>query len=118
MNYTRPVIVLGAHRERLSDALIAEQPDRFCSCVPHTTRPRREFELDGREYHFVASRTDMELQIQQHQFIEAGQYNGHLYGTSVQSVREAAATVRFALFSFPTRLPLFKICDVLCCPVL
>ena len=95
VNYTRPVIVLGAHRERLSDALIAEQPERFCSCVPHTTRPRREYEMDGREYHFVASRPDMELQIQQHQFIEAGQYNNHLYGTSVQSVREAAATVCF-----------------------
>ncbi|CAM4641636.1 unnamed protein product, partial [Lepidochelys kempii] len=28
--------------------------------------------------------------IQGHKFIEAGQYNSHLYGTSVQSVREVA----------------------------
>uniref|UniRef100_A0A8C3P4X3 Discs large MAGUK scaffold protein 4 n=1 Tax=Chrysemys picta bellii TaxID=8478 RepID=A0A8C3P4X3_CHRPI len=57
---------------------------------PDTTRPKREYEVDGRDYHFVASREKMEKDIQGHKFIEAGQYNSHLYGTSVQSVREVA----------------------------
>ncbi|KFQ91159.1 Disks large 4, partial [Nipponia nippon] len=57
---------------------------------PDTTRPKREYEVDGRDYHFVASRERMEKDIQGHKFIEAGQYNSHLYGTSVQSVREVA----------------------------
>lgn len=35
----------------------------------------------------------MEKDIQDHRFIEAGQYNNHLYGTSVQSVREVAEKV-------------------------
>lgn len=35
----------------------------------------------------------MEKDIQDHKFIEAGQYNSHLYGTSVQSVREVAEKV-------------------------
>lgn len=35
----------------------------------------------------------MEKDIQAHKFIEAGQYNSHLYGTSVQSVREVAEQV-------------------------
>lgn len=35
----------------------------------------------------------MEKDIQSHRFIEAGQYNSHLYGTSVQSVREVAEQV-------------------------
>ncbi len=30
-----------------------EFPARFGSCVPHTTRQRREHEVDGRDYHFV-----------------------------------------------------------------
>lgn len=38
----------------------------------------------------------MEKDIQDHKFIEAGQYNNHLYGTSVQSVREVAEKVRAA----------------------
>lgn len=59
-----------------------------------TTRSRREYEVDGRDYHFVASREQMERDIQNHLFIEAGQYNDNLYGTSVASVREVAEKVR------------------------
>lgn len=35
----------------------------------------------------------MEGEIQEHKFIEAGQYNNHLYGTSIQSVKEVADKV-------------------------
>lgn len=59
-----------------------------------TTRPRRDYEVDGRDYHFVSSREVMEGEIQEHKFIEAGQYNNHLYGTSIQSVKEVAEKVR------------------------
>lgn len=61
-----------------------------------TTRPKRDYEVDGRDYHFVVSREQMEKDIQDHHFIEAGQYNSHLYGTSVQSVREVAEKVRLS----------------------
>ncbi|XP_053950781.1 disks large 1 tumor suppressor protein isoform X7 [Anastrepha ludens] len=90
INYTRPVIVLGPLKDRINDDLISEYPEKFGSCVPHTTRPKRDYEVDGRDYHFVSSREQMERDIQNHLFIEAGQYNDNLYGTSVASVREVA----------------------------
>ncbi|XP_061484915.1 disks large homolog 2 isoform X5 [Rhineura floridana] len=90
INYTRPVIILGPMKDRINDDLISEFPDKFGSCVPHTTRPKRDYEVDGRDYHFVISREQMEKDIQDHKFIEAGQYNDNLYGTSVQSVRFVA----------------------------
>nr|XP_033814091.1 disks large homolog 1 isoform X1 [Geotrypetes seraphini] len=90
VHYSRPVIILGPMKDRVNDDLISEFPDKFGSCVPHTTRPKRDYEVDGRDYHFVTSREQMEKDIQDHKFIEAGQYNNHLYGTSVQSVREVA----------------------------
>nr|DBA26229.1 TPA: hypothetical protein GDO54_010517 [Pyxicephalus adspersus] len=90
VNYSRPVIILGPMKDRINDDLISEFPEKFGSCVPHTTRPKREYEVDRRDYHFVTSREQMEKDIQDHKFIEAGQYNNHLYGTSVQSVREVA----------------------------
>lgn len=65
--------------------------------VKDTTRPKRDYEVDGRDYHFVTSREQMEKDIQEHKFIEAGQYNNHLYGTSVQSVREVAEKVSIRL---------------------
>ncbi|XP_067851225.1 disks large homolog 1 isoform X4 [Heptranchias perlo] len=90
VRYSRPIIILGPMKDRINDDLISEFPDKFGSCVPHTTRPKRDYEVDGRDYHFVTSREQMEKDIQDHKFIEAGQYNNHLYGTSVQSVREVA----------------------------
>uniref|UniRef100_A0A8C2F2H6 Discs, large homolog 2 (Drosophila) n=1 Tax=Cyprinus carpio TaxID=7962 RepID=A0A8C2F2H6_CYPCA len=90
INYARPVIILGPMKDRINDDLISEFPDKFGSCVPHTTRPKRDYEVDGRDYHFVPSREQMEKDIQEHKFIEAGQYNDNLYGTSVQSVKYVA----------------------------
>ncbi|XP_037397268.1 disks large homolog 4 isoform X6 [Pygocentrus nattereri] len=90
VHYARPIIILGPMKDRVNDDLLSEFPDKFGSCVPHTTRPKRDYEMDGRDYHFVSSREQMEKDIQSHRFIEAGQYNSHLYGTSVQSVREVA----------------------------
>ena len=72
LRYIRPVIIMGPFKDRINDDLIAEYPDRFSSCVPHTTRPKRDherrvdlpvlcfflfeevsgFAVDGRDYHF------------------------------------------------------------------
>ncbi|XP_021483551.1 disks large homolog 3 isoform X1 [Meriones unguiculatus] len=90
IHYARPVIVLGPMKDRVNDDLISEFPHKFGSCVPHTTRPRRDNEVDGQDYHFVVSREQMEKDIQDNKFIEAGQFNDNLYGTSIQSVRAVA----------------------------
>ncbi|KAF3706807.1 Disks large -like protein 2 Postsynaptic density protein 93 [Channa argus] len=90
ISYARPVIILGPMKDRINDDLISEFPEKFGSCVPHTTRQKRDYEVDGRDYHFVMSREQMEKDIQEHKFIEAGQYNDNLYGTSVQSVKYVA----------------------------
>ncbi|XP_060912059.1 disks large homolog 2 isoform X14 [Labrus mixtus] len=98
IDYARPVIILGPMKDRINDDLISEFPDKFGSCVPpannsgrdDTTRPKRDYEVDTRDYHFVNSREQMERDIQEHKFIEAGQYNDNLYGTSVQSVKYVA----------------------------
>ncbi|XP_028739756.1 disks large homolog 3 isoform X5 [Peromyscus leucopus] len=90
IHYARPVIILGPMKDRVNDDLISEFPHKFGSCVPHTTRPRRDNEVDGQDYHFVVSRDQMEKDIQDNKFIEAGQFNDNLYGTSIQSVRAVA----------------------------
>ena len=64
------------------------------SCVD-TSRAKRDKEVDGREYYFVPTRDQMEKDIQNYLFIEAGEYGGNLYGTSVSAVREVANAVGF-----------------------
>jgi guanylate kinase len=51
-----------------------------------TTRPIRSGEVPGREYLFV-SREKMEADIVAGKFIEHGEFKGHLYGTSAESVK-------------------------------
>lgn len=115
-------------KDRINDDLISEFPHKFGSCVPRelttldtstqyakqnssnknklvpftsadTTRPRRENEIDGQDYHFVGSREQMEKDIQDNKFIEAGQFNENLYGTSILSVRTVAERVGIERFS-------------------
>lgn len=80
--------------------------NRFSSTTD-TTRVKREYEVDARDYHFVASREQMERDIQNHLFIEAGQYNDNLYGTSVASVKEVAENVSGQLY-LSTKKTLFS----------
>lgn len=56
--------------------------------IADTSRERRDHEVDKVHYHFVASREEMERDMANHKFIEAGQFKGNLYGTSIASVRE------------------------------
>lgn len=51
-----------------------------------TSRPQREYEDNGKNYWFL-DREEMEKQIKQHKFLEYGEHNGHLYGTSLDSIR-------------------------------
>lgn len=130
VHYTRPVIILGPMKDRINDDLISEFPHKFGSCVPRefpaadpcrlsvqaepkrapssstdTTRSRRENEIDGQDYHFVGSREQMEKDIQDNKFIEAGQFNENLYGTSVLSVRTVAERVSLLVVSAELQSP-------------
>lgn len=46
----------------------------------------RELEEDGMGYWFV-SREEMEHDVRDHQFLEFGEHNSHLYGTKLDSIR-------------------------------
>lgn len=80
-------MVSGAERQGTAPTGLRSPPPT------DTTRPRRENEIDGQDYHFVGSREQMEKDIQDNKFIEAGQFNENLYGTSVLSVRTVAERV-------------------------
>lgn len=60
--------------------------------VTDTSRPPKPNEIDGRDYHFV-SKEQMQEDVRNNQFIEAGQFQDNLYGTSINSVREVAEMV-------------------------
>ena len=52
-----------------------------------TTREPREGEENGKGYHF-ASREEVESDIRAGKYLEHGDYEGNLYGTKVDSIRD------------------------------
>ena len=59
-----------------------------CFLSPHsdTSRQRKDAEVDGQDYHFVP-RHVFESDILGHKFVEYGEYEKNLYGTSLESIR-------------------------------
>lgn len=52
-----------------------------------TSRPPRVLEENGKNYWFI-DREDMEREILENKFLEHGEYNGNLYGTHLDSIRD------------------------------
>jgi guanylate kinase len=61
-----------------------------------TTRPRREYEVDGVHYHFLSA-DEFEQKRDRGGFLEANLVHGHWYGTPRDEVRAALAAGRDAI---------------------
>ena len=70
----------GGGKTSLVKALREAEPDLRLS-VSHTTRPPRDGEMNGREYHFVSPR-DFERMLEAGEFLESAEIYGNRYGTS------------------------------------
>jgi len=70
----------GAGKTSLVKTLV-NQNDNLCVSISHTTRPPRNSELDGVNYHFIKNNEFMEM-LSQGQFLESANVYGHYYGTS------------------------------------
>tara|TARA_B100000686_G_C16730127_1_gene940172 strand:- start:915 stop:1547 length:633 start_codon:yes stop_codon:yes gene_type:complete len=70
----------GAGKTSLVDALLNKDTN-IVGCTSHTTRPLREGEINGENYHFVDDSEFMKL-IKNNQFIEYANVFGFRYGTS------------------------------------
>lgn len=100
-NRKRPIILIGPQncgQNELRQRLMNKEKDRFASAVPHTTRNRRDHEVAGRDYHFV-SRQAFEADIAAGKFIEHGEFEKNLYGTSIDSVRQVINSGKICLLS-------------------
>ncbi|KAE8587796.1 hypothetical protein XENTR_v10022115 [Xenopus tropicalis] len=104
-NRKRPIILIGPQscgQNELRQRLMTNEPERFAAAVPHTTRSRRENELAGRDYHFV-SRQTFDADISAGKFIEFGEFEKNLYGTSIDSVRQVINSSKICLLCLHTQ---------------
>jgi guanylate kinase len=78
-----PVLVItgpsGVGKGTLIRALLKALPDAELS-VSATTRPARDGELDGRDYHFLEG-PEFQARVDRGEFVEHAEYAGNRYGT-------------------------------------
>jgi len=65
---------------------LLERDSRLRLSVSHTTRPIRNGEVDGDDYHFVASKKAFRDLTDAGAFLEHAEYNSNLYGTSLAAL--------------------------------
>ena len=76
----------GCGKTTLVKRVIAES-DNLAFLVSHTTRKRRDSEIDGKDYYFVTE-DEFKLKIQKQDFVEWAQVHGHYYGTSFHEIEK------------------------------
>ena len=76
----------GAGKTTLVQQVVKTLEDVAVS-VSHTTRPMREGEVDGVDYHFIDEATFNEM-VAEGEFLESAKVFGNYYGTSRQSIQE------------------------------
>ena len=79
----------GAGKTTVCRRLLERVPELHFS-VSCTTRPRRDGEQDGRDYHFL-DRTEFEERVAAGDFLEYAQVHGEFYGTLRSEVERSVA---------------------------
>nr|XP_034184049.1 peripheral plasma membrane protein CASK isoform X7 [Osmia lignaria] len=95
----KTLVLLGAHgvgRRHIKNTIIAKHPDKYAYPIPHTTRPPRNDEENGRNYYFV-SHDEMMADIAANEYLEYGTHEDAMYGTKLETIRKIHEEGRVAI---------------------
>ncbi|XP_063538298.1 protein PALS1 isoform X5 [Cydia strobilella] len=113
-SHKRPIVLIGPPnigRHELRQRLM-EDSERFAAAVPHTSRPRKDHEVPGQDYHFI-SRTQFEADILNRKFVEHGEYEKAYYGTSLEAIREVVNSGKICVLNLhPQSLKILRTSDL------
>ncbi|CAL7941063.1 unnamed protein product [Xylocopa violacea] len=113
-NHKRPIVLIGPPnigRHELRQRLMQDS-ERFAAAIPHTSRPRKDSEVDGQDYHFI-SRSQFESDILCRKFVEHGEYEKAYYGTSVEAIRSVVNSGKICVLNLhPQSLKILRNSDL------
>ncbi|XP_070576726.1 protein PALS1-like isoform X1 [Ptychodera flava] len=114
-NRLRPIVLIGptnVGRQELRQRLIDTHADKFAKAVPHTTRSKKSGEVDGRDYYFI-SKQKFEQDILSGKFVEHGEYEKNIYGTSLDAIRHVVNSGKSCVLNLhPQALKILKHSDL------
>ncbi|HTY35656.1 MAG TPA: guanylate kinase [Bacteroidota bacterium] len=91
----------GAGKTTIVKAMLAKYPSMLFS-VSGTTRPKRDIEVDGKDYFFL-ERREFERRIAAGELVEWEEIYGNLYGTLKAEVDKALAVGKTMLFDIDVK---------------
>jgi MAGUK p55 subfamily protein 5 len=113
-NNKRPIVLIGPPnigRHELRQRLM-EDSERFAAAIPHTSRARKENEVDGQDYHFI-TRAQFEADILSRKFVEHGEYEKAYYGTSLDAIRSVVNSGKICVLNLhPQSLKILRTSDL------
>ncbi|XP_055930579.1 protein PALS1-like isoform X2 [Argiope bruennichi] len=111
----RPLVLIGPQkvgRHELRQRLM-EDTNRFAAAVPHTSRPKKDSEVNGVDYFFI-SRAQFEADILAGRFVEHGEYQKSYYGTSLDAIRSVIESGKTCVLNLhPQSLKILKKSDLM-----
>ena len=78
----------GSGKDSLAEALVDQLGDEGIAThevVSYTTRPKRDYEIEGKDYHYVDNGTFAGL-ILENKMLEAAEFNNWVYGTCIDDL--------------------------------
>ncbi|XP_017783913.1 PREDICTED: MAGUK p55 subfamily member 5 isoform X2 [Nicrophorus vespilloides] len=113
-NNKRPIVLIGPPnigRHELRQKLM-EDSDRFAAAIPHTSRARKDSEVDSQDYHFI-TRAQFEADILSRKFVEHGEYEKAYYGTSLDAIRSVVNSGKICVLNLhPQSLKILRTSDL------
>jgi len=86
----------GAGKSTLIKEILQKLPNVYFS-ISTTTRPKREGEVEGKDYFFVSPQ-EFKKEIERGNFLEWAKVHGNYYGTSLKPVKKALEEGKLVLF--------------------
>ena len=83
----------GAGKDYCAHRFVDENPENTHFIISSTTRPKRDYEIEGVNYHFL-SREEFERRIAAGEMLEYTEYCGNYYGTPKKEAEEVLASGR------------------------
>lgn len=82
----------GVGKDTLLKAIEKEYSKETHTIVSYTTRPKRDGERDGINYHFISEKNFLDM-ITQNKFLETSQFNNWYYGTGIDALRTSKINI-------------------------
>ncbi|XP_005994799.1 55 kDa erythrocyte membrane protein [Latimeria chalumnae] len=102
----KTLVLLGASgvgRSHIKNTLLTKSPEKFAYPVPHTTRPQKASEENGKNYHFVST-DEMTKSIAANEFLEYGSFQGCMFGTKFETIQKIHEQGKIAILDIEPQI--------------